>query len=284
MSDGRADRESELPTEEELITLPRWARVAFAVRCAERVRPLFKYFWREAPEKVVEGVDRAVMFAKASATSPASVSKAIGTAAYSVEAARAYGASYNRTDARAAAEAARAASEASEAAYADAAAHAAARYDTYARAAAAARTAAARAVRAARAAAHHDKNSVNARQDYELLRMLARGVPGRPGNNPTPWTDETPVNPDLLGPLWPFGEPEGWPEEAKEPRAGDQRLQIRLVAPPNASDKDIADAMAELVRRMDNLHRAMGGSGLVIDDEAEAFDECLVFQPAGGGA
>lgn len=36
-----------LPTEEEIALLPRWARVAFAARCARRVLPLYLHFWPE---------------------------------------------------------------------------------------------------------------------------------------------------------------------------------------------------------------------------------------------
>ncbi|TVQ62100.1 MAG: hypothetical protein EA378_06450 [Phycisphaerales bacterium] len=134
------------------------------------------------------------------------------------------------------------------------------------------------------ARANDDAARAAMRNDFDLLRTLSQGLLGRDDERLAPWTDETPVNPDLLGPLWPFGEPEGWPEEAKEPRAGDQRFRIKLTAPPGVSDEEAADAMAELVRLMDNLQRAMGGSGLVIDDDAEAFDECLVLQPVGGDA
>ena len=38
-----------LPTEEEVAALPRWARVAFAARCARRALPFFRINWREAP-------------------------------------------------------------------------------------------------------------------------------------------------------------------------------------------------------------------------------------------
>src|SRR5438552_2221502 len=40
-----------VPTQEEIEKLPRWARVAFAARCARRVLPAFKHFWPEAPEE-----------------------------------------------------------------------------------------------------------------------------------------------------------------------------------------------------------------------------------------
>ena len=36
-----------LPSEDEIALLPRWARVAFAARCARRVLPLYLHFWPE---------------------------------------------------------------------------------------------------------------------------------------------------------------------------------------------------------------------------------------------
>jgi hypothetical protein len=42
--------EVELPTEAEIRQLPRWARVAFAARCARRVLPLVRHYWKDAPE------------------------------------------------------------------------------------------------------------------------------------------------------------------------------------------------------------------------------------------
>ncbi len=288
MSDGRADRESKLPTKEELMTLPRWARVAFAARCAERVRPLFKHFWPEAPEEHIQAVNNACAFVSnlsgladtgmlerlnavdAKAPAPDEHVSYAAAAAQNAAATKAVAASH-------------AAGHAVAVIHDAASAHAGHRrpsvYDSYDV------NAAANAVAAA-AAAHdaYDGIATFIRHDFDLLLTLSRGLPAHNGQQPTPWTDETPVNPDLLGPLWPFGEPEGWPEEAKEPRVGDQRFRIKLTAPPNVSDEEAADAMAELVRRMDRLQRAMGGSGLVIDDDANAFDECLVLQPVGGGA
>ena len=94
------------------------------------------------------------------------------------------------------------------------------------------------------------------RRDYELLKAMAE----REG-----WTDESPVDVALLGPLWPEGEPEGWPEDAKEERAGDSVLAITLELPEDADDDAIETAVLELVDRIDDMHRAEGGRGVLVD-------------------
>lgn len=188
------ERYEGLPGKKELEQLPRWAQVAFAARCAERVRPLYKHFWPDAPQKYIDAVDEAVLVAWRAA-SQASVP------AYAAAAAVAY-AAVDAIDVAAADDTA----GAYGAAYA---AHVAVRASAHA-AAANARAANARAADAAAAAddaATHAAASGAAiaamRRDYELLKALAE----REG-----WTDESAVDPDLLGPLWAEGEPEGWPE------------------------------------------------------------------------
>ena len=52
--------EVRLPTREEIATLPQWARVALAVRCAMRAQPLFVLGWPKAPRDHVEEVERAI--------------------------------------------------------------------------------------------------------------------------------------------------------------------------------------------------------------------------------
>src|SRR5260370_9736553 len=56
-----------VPSKAELSSLPRWAIVAFAARCAERVEPLFKRAWPQAPNSHVLAVRRAVQYAKEAA-------------------------------------------------------------------------------------------------------------------------------------------------------------------------------------------------------------------------
>lgn len=54
-------------TTKELETLPRWVRVAFSVRCAQRVSGFFRYYWKDAPEKHIVAVERALSVASQSA-------------------------------------------------------------------------------------------------------------------------------------------------------------------------------------------------------------------------
>ncbi|HEX4612920.1 MAG TPA: hypothetical protein VH092_32305 [Urbifossiella sp.] len=56
--------EVKLPTEDDIRRLPRWARVAFAARCARRVAPLFQQFWPKALPKHVRAVEHAVEIAE----------------------------------------------------------------------------------------------------------------------------------------------------------------------------------------------------------------------------
>ncbi|MEW6741878.1 MAG: hypothetical protein AB1486_03880 [Planctomycetota bacterium] len=47
-----------------LHTLPRWAVVAFAARCARRVEPLFRRCWPDAPRDLLSHVAQAVAYAE----------------------------------------------------------------------------------------------------------------------------------------------------------------------------------------------------------------------------
>ena len=55
------------PTSEELAKLPRWARVAFAARCARRVQVLLQKYWKAVPKHHVEAIDEAVRLSERSA-------------------------------------------------------------------------------------------------------------------------------------------------------------------------------------------------------------------------
>ncbi|HEV3385202.1 MAG TPA: hypothetical protein VG097_10310 [Gemmata sp.] len=62
-----------LPTEDELVRLPRWARVAFAARCARRVLPLFPFRWPDAPTNYVATLTWAVEVGERSAANAGAV-------------------------------------------------------------------------------------------------------------------------------------------------------------------------------------------------------------------
>jgi hypothetical protein len=53
-----------IPTKEDVLQLPRWARVAFAVQCARRVQPLLRQLLPAAGVRQVEAVERAIRLAQ----------------------------------------------------------------------------------------------------------------------------------------------------------------------------------------------------------------------------
>ncbi len=166
-----------LPTEEEIAQLPRWARVAFAARCARRVLPLFQHQWPDAPKEHVLGVKRAVDTTEQSATG--------ATAAVYAEVAYADSV-YAAIDA--AADTANAAfDEATDAATTDAVSFA---VDT----------------------AAHTFDAVG-RWVIPIVRQDCEQVLNQ--NRLRHWTDATPVPPSVFGPLWPEGPPQDWPELPK---------------------------------------------------------------------
>jgi len=61
-------RRTQLPTRDDLLELPRWARVAFAVRCARLVQPLLIVHLPNAGARHVEAVERAIRLAEDAAS------------------------------------------------------------------------------------------------------------------------------------------------------------------------------------------------------------------------
>lgn len=59
--------EATLPTVEEIARLPRWARVAFAARCARRSLPLFRSGWPDAPAQSISILEEGVQKLESSA-------------------------------------------------------------------------------------------------------------------------------------------------------------------------------------------------------------------------
>ncbi|MCW5776578.1 MAG: hypothetical protein KIS87_09080 [Phycisphaeraceae bacterium] len=255
----------ELPTDVELLTLPRWVCVAFAARCARRVQPLFACFRPDAPKEHVEAVDTAITLSERSAAHGTRVSA--HNAVHAADAART---AYNAAAALAPDDAnapydanARAAARAAHAA------HAAARAVDAADAAAAAD--AADAASAAGEAAFEgdftgafegafDATVAAMRHDFELLRAAVQAEN---------WTDDTPVPPEFFGPLWPHGEPEGWPTQHGDSRA-DPSDEETPGAPPLSLYFDLAEFSAneitEFIGKLSALYAEIGGDDLIIDD------------------
>ncbi|MEO1716085.1 MAG: hypothetical protein AAFR76_03140 [Planctomycetota bacterium] len=244
-------------TEEELLRLPRLARVAFAARCAERVQAVYEAAFSEGalPDvstKHLNAVQKAVALARAFANDPENMKpvdqdgfmnfteEAMSAALHADSLSHDQGTSYN-----AAAAASRAVKAADSAAF---------RHDYFT--AQSASEASSAAAQAASAYAAIDFARTAMRCDLELLKAAA---------SREEWNDERPVSPDFFGPLWPEGEPEGWPEEGREVRAGDEVFSVTLDLPADVSDDEIENLVRELSVRLDESHVAEGGRGVVID-------------------
>jgi hypothetical protein len=255
-------------TSQELKTLPRWARVAFSVRCAQRVSGLIQYYWREIPKNRATAVERALEFAVAAARD----AKSDGGAYDAAHAAHA------RAAARAAKEtgvafAARDTFAARDAedfvAVAAAVAHAASAVEsTYAfsinnvtKKVTASRVAATR----AGTALGCEAEVANAqRYDFLVLKRLA-GIHR--------WDDDSPVPPELCGPIWPEGVPEKWPldDPDAENRKKGEFVDLTFDLPPDVDDETAQQVIRDVYEQLNGYHIAHGGSGLVLDNY-QAFE------------
>jgi hypothetical protein len=242
------ENEAQIPTEEEIELLPRWAQVAFAARCARRVQPLILHDWPDAPQVFLDNIDKAITLAEASAADPASASEktSAATRAFAFAFAATRASAFVDDAADAAADAATRASAAS--AFVDDAADAAAFAFAATRASAS----------ATRAFAAFARAAVRAiRADFELLGALAR----REG-----WDNDTPVPPEVFGPMWPEGVPEGWPNELVAPV---RNLDTDCIAPPLSlyfdGDEFTPEQISEIIGGLSNMYEEMTGDHLVID-------------------
>jgi len=206
---GRKKHKPLVPSRAEIEKLPRWARVAFAVRCARRVFPILCRRWPSAPTAHLQALENAVSVAErcASASDAADV---FGAAATAYTTAASLESSVVLIASNAAGEAdpdggvylaARAAAEAADVAYYAVLADPAPVRD----ASGVAATAAAAMLRVA----SDPSDLLFIRRDFERFRWLEK----KHG-----WTDDTPVSPDAVGPLWPRGRVPHWAGEKKRPR------------------------------------------------------------------
>ena len=250
-----ADPDRGLVTEHELKQLPLWAVVAFAARCARRVLPLFVEDSSGPVGKGTSAVNAAVSVAEVSAREARSLVSNASGAGGAANIARA------RSGSLAAAKVADAAREAASAAE-NAAYSMPVGYPAVV-------TAAAAAARFAGDAAGYTTTSSEtadsaARRDFGLLLAFASA---------NRWSDTTPVDPDLLGPLWPTGAPNDWPV-ARTLEGETGGLLIEFEVPDNMSDEQAYRLIEGYLGRLNGLHRVVGGKGLRISPPIE------VTQPA----
>lgn len=181
-----------LPTKEEIGRLSRWAKVAFAVRCARRAMPWFEHGWAAATPEQVRAVESAVEWAEGVAARGETAGAFAGYADFRAATVGWVGGAISMAAAQAAWYAVSAARTAGNANYIPLDGR---RLTSDALGAADFARVIERPVTAAAT-----------RRDYALLFALdAREW----------WTDDTPVPPAPLGPLWPDGPPAAWPPPAE---------------------------------------------------------------------
>jgi hypothetical protein len=248
---GRSD-EAKLPTGDAIRGLPRWARVAFEARCARRVLPLFRYFWPDVLDKHALAVEKAVELAERSAALAScddpSAADVITAAGIAVDATA--DAAIADFAASPSAEVALAACHAASAAYEN--------------------TTAIAAFDAAGALESYDEDSRTVRaisHDFHFIRSLA---------NARSWTDVASVPPEVFGPLWPYGLPEGWPTELSSPTTptppiteeeqdADFEIVLRAIAEPGVTAETVSAHLVKLYRALNEYCLAKYGHYLTRD-------------------
>jgi|GEM_PF-6759775 len=186
------------PAVEDIEKLPQWARVAFAARCARRVLPLVKRFWKTAPLEQLKSLDVAVKTAENPNVVPsADLTTICNAATAAIEEVRAaFAFQCAQAGAYAAARAVRAA-----VVYA---AHASNRASHASELDSAIECISATAESMFWAATVGTIKSLTAPiRDFELLRWLAEK---------DQWTDDTPVPPSVFGQMWEETPPSWWLE------------------------------------------------------------------------
>lgn len=197
-----------LVTDEELLALPLWAIVAFAARCARRVHPLLLSSWSDRPAHHLEPVESAIAFAESVARKPnqlashVDLSKEVALGPWGKSAKEQSRLACGTAIIRAAQSAAEVAIAARSHITSGNIREDAEVMDRVVDSALAAAMLAQRAVTAA--FSHVDAHVAMVRNDIQSLTTLAKQ---------NRWTDESPVDVDALGPLWPPGKEPAWAEK-----------------------------------------------------------------------
>lgn len=223
-----------LPSEEEIAKLPRRAQVAFAARCARRVLVLVQYVRSSDRIKTLEIV--AVIVANSEkATSVAELSNP-----RTREEVQSLLHAYWENDPQD-----KAVAEAISSALC--AGIDAENQDRLSRASAAAKHAAAAGLLVANITPH-------IRRDFDHLSRLAEWQE---------WTDDTPVPPEVFGPLWPAGPPKGWPPITDVPQRTD--LALEAFAREQATEQVIEDDIVNLFNALNRYYIARSGVRLTLE-------------------
>lgn len=221
--------------------LPLYARIAFVARCAGRLQPLYSHYCPELPEKYTSAVEKAIsLLENITAECDVDIPRC---AAYTTAAKLAAGAA--KPDSPAAAVATIAVAGLRLAGNPFSQAELAGFLEFLLQTIQ-------KAVQPIGAQAWTWKAMY---RDLTLLKELSRYLQ---------WTDDTPVSVKMLGPLWPEGEPEGWP--IHEDASAMSELIFDLEVPEGVSEQEVLERVRELYELANDLHKSFGGSGLTIKE------------------
>lgn len=244
-----------LPSEEEIAALPRWARVAFVVRCAHRALPLFQKRWPQAPAELVRELAWAVEIGEATSAHAGTGEKwatpagAITCANYVCDAVLNAGRDLNRT--LEVTNALRRAISKFKDIREDAA-------DTII------------GIIVSNASIAIANGLANSPETYRIAQPTVNLVIRRDFDhlaNLAQWqhyTDDTPVPPEVFGPLWPEGPPAGWPADPDVPQRAE--LPLALVSAARALERMTEDEVVNLFNAVNAYYVARTGDRLTIED------------------
>jgi hypothetical protein len=226
------------PSQEEIERLPHYARVAVAGRWVRRVEPLFAHFWPTAPEELVSSVKDTV----------ASVEVAARDAIDEVPTAS------NR--AHVAAKSARETGQHKGTFLVALAAASAADYAADRQMGFALHTIPAAVMRISESVpAVSGIIGDHVRRDFDHVARLAKWQH---------WTDDTPVPPEVFGPLWPEGPPKGWPVDPDTPQRTD--LPLELLSRARVLEQMTEDEVVHLFNTVNAYYIARTGQRLTLED------------------
>jgi hypothetical protein len=216
-----------LPAEEEIAKLPRWAQVAFATRCARRVLPLLTGMNPKQLNHFRPRVLMAIDLAERTASGQRFDAQVVVN---EVEALNGAVADYEQSSVIAATKAA---------AYS-------AMGDL---------KTVNLAVSYAGSASEEENLVLSIRRDFDHLANLAKW---------SHWTDDTPVPPEVFGPLWPEGPPNGWPPIADVPQH--DKISLTFFAREHAMGQITEDDVVNLFNALNHYHITRGGAPLTYED------------------
>lgn len=232
-----------LPIEEEVTQLPIWAQVALAARCARRVVVLFPNGWTGTPGRWSE-LRRIVGYSEESATLGRSSDGFIGVL---IGKDQQVGALLPIIVSNTVIEAA---SAANFLIYSDGAGSA---YPAVTEAA------------AAISEVIPDTPLLSIRRDFDALLRLSEWQH---------WNNDTPVPPDVFGPLWPEGAPPSWPADPDVPHR-DEFVATALVK-DDTPPRHVVDEVLNVFNAINRYYIARTGQRLTLEGDMPLLLAALV--------